>query len=314
MSQRKSYLRNVIGEYMSVLGEQYKDVVIVNADLAGTCRNNGFTEKFPERSFNTGIAEQNMVAFGAGLACEGFIPYVFSMAPFLTMRACEQCRTDVAYGNRNVKMIGVYAGLSGGISGATHWAIEDCGIMTSMPNVTVFEVSDAIQARKILDYSATHNEPVYIRSTVEPTLDIYDDELKVKKGGSTVVVEGNDGTILCSGVIVQYAIEASKRVYEKTGKKIRVVDMYSIKPIDIEAIVEAAKTKNVLVAQDHNVFGGLGSMVSKVIAEKNLSTKFINIGVEDKFVAMAHADYLYHYFGIDADGIERSMIRLLYEE
>lgn len=123
MSENKSFLRNVIGEYMAELGERYNDVVVVNADLAGTCRNKSFVEKYPERSFNTGIAEQNMVSFGAGLACEGFKPYVFSMAPFLTMRACEQCRTDVAYGNRDVKMIGVYAGLSGGISGATHWAI-----------------------------------------------------------------------------------------------------------------------------------------------------------------------------------------------
>ena len=109
-------------------GDVNEKVVVVNADLSGTCRNNGFVNKYPNRSFNTGIAEQNMVSFGAGLACEGFIPYVFSMAPFLTMRACEQCRTDVAYGNRNVRMIGVYAGVSGGISGATHWAIEDCGI------------------------------------------------------------------------------------------------------------------------------------------------------------------------------------------
>ena len=145
MSDNKSFLRNVIGEYMTHLGDVNERVVVVNADLSGTCRNKNFVNKYPNRSFNTGIAEQNMVSFGAGLACEGFVPYVFSMAPFLTMRACEQCRTDVAYGNRNVRMIGVYAGVSGGISGATHWAIEDCGIMTSIPNIAVFEVSDANQ-------------------------------------------------------------------------------------------------------------------------------------------------------------------------
>lgn len=314
MSENKSFLRNVIGEYMSELGEQYKNIVIVNADLAGTCRNKSFVEKYPERSFNMGIAEQNMVSFGAGLACEGFKTYVFSMAPFLTMRACEQCRTDVAYGNRDVKMIGVYAGVSGGISGATHWAIEDCGIMTSMPNVTVFEVSDAIQARKILDYSAKHNEPMYIRSTVEPTIDIYDDSIEIQKGGSLEVKEGEDGTFLCTGVIVQYALEAANRIQKNTGKHIRVVDMYSIKPIDENAIIEATKTKRIVVAQDHNIYGGLGSMVTKVIVEKNLNTKFINAGVNDEFVPMAHANYLYHHFGIDADGLENKMLNLLKEE
>jgi len=314
VSENKSFLRNVIGEYMLELGEQYTNVVLVNADLAGTCRNKNFAEKYPERAFNTGIAEQNMVSFGAGLACEGFKAYVFSMVPFLTMRACEQCRTDVAYGNRDVKMIGVYAGLSGGISGATHWGIEDCGIMTSMPNVIVFEVSDAIQAKKILDYSVIHDEPMYIRSSIEPTLDIYGDNIEVKKGGSITVKEGNDGTFLCSGVIVQYALEASNKIQEKTGKRIRVVDMYSIKPIDSDAVISAAETGRIVVAQDHNIYGGLGSMVSKVIAEKNLNTKFVTIGVTDEFVAMAHASYLYHHFGMDADGLESSMLNILKEE
>ena len=314
MSENKSFLRNVIGEYMAELGERYNDIVVVNADLAGTCRNKSFVEKYPERSFNTGIAEQNMVSFGAGLACEGFKPYVFSMAPFLTMRACEQCRTDVAYGNRDVKMIGVYAGLSGGISGATHWAIEDCGIMTSMPNVTVYEVSDVIQTKKILDYSATHHGPIYIRSSVEPTLNIYDESIEIKKSGSLEVKTGNDGVFLCAGVVVQYALEAANNIKDKTGKDIRVVDMYSIKPVDEEAVICAADTGRIVVAQDHNVYGGLGTMVAKVIAENNLNTKFVNVGVKDEFVAMAHANYLYHYFGMDAEGLERTMLSLLRED
>lgn len=310
----KSFLRNVIGEYMSELGARYKDIVVVNADLSGTCRNKSFAEKYPERSFNTGIAEQNMVSFSAGLACEGFKPYVFSMAPFLTMRACEQCRTDVAYGNRDVKMIGVYAGLSGGISGATHWAIEDCGIMTSMPNVTVFEVSDVIQTKKILDYTAVQHGPVYIRSSVEPTLNIYDEGIKIKVGGSLEVKAGNDGVFLCAGVVVQYALEAANNIKEKSGNNIRVVDMYSIKPIDEEAVIRAAETGRIVVAQDHNIYGGLGTMVAKVIAENNLNTKFMNVGVKDEFVAMAHANYLYHYFGMDAEGLERTMLDLLRED
>lgn len=311
MSENKSFLRNVIGEYMTELGRKNEKIVIVNADLSGTCRNKNFVVENPERSFNTGIAEQNMVAFGAGLACEGFIPYVFSMAPFLTMRACEQCRTDVAYGNRNVRMIGVYAGVSGGISGATHWAIEDCGIMTSIPNIAVFEVSDLNQTKRLLDYSLKYDGPMYIRSSVEPTQNIYKDDIEVYAGGSITVLDGDDGAFLCSGVIVQYALAAAKKIYEESGKKIRVVDMYSIKPIDKKAICSAAETGNLIVAQDHNIFGGLGSMVAMIIAENNVSTKFKVCGISDQFVAMAHAGYLYHYFGIDADGLKMEMTKMM---
>ncbi len=306
----KSFLRNVIGEYMTSLGEKSDKVVVVNADLAGTCRNRGFVDKYPERSFNTGIAEQNMVSFAAGLACEGFTAFAFSMAPFLTMRACEQCRTDVAYGNRNVRLIGVYAGVSGGISGATHWAIEDVGIMTSMPGMTVFEVSDANQARKLLDYSLEYQGPIYIRSSVEPTEDIYDNNIEVRSGGSITVKDGDDGAILCSGVIVQYALSAAKQIERRIGKRIRVVDLYSIKPIDRKAVIDAAKTGYMLIAQDHNVFGGLGNIVGTVLAEEGIGVKYKALGIPDHFVAMAHAPYLYNQFGIDADGLTDTMCGL----
>ena len=306
----KSFLRNVIGEYMTTLGDMDEKVVIVNADLAGTCRNRGFVEKYPERAFNTGIAEQNMVSFAAGLACEGFTAYAFSMAPFLTMRACEQCRTDVAYGNRNVKLMGVYAGVSGGISGATHWALEDVGIMTSMPGVTVFEASDANLARRMLDYSLRHKGPMYIRSSVEPTEDIYSEDIEVKAGGSITVKQGNDGAILCSGVLVQYALEASRMIEQETGKLIRVVDLYSIKPIDRNAVIEAAKTGYIVAAQDHNVVGGLGSIVGTILAEEGLSIKYKVMGIPDQFMAMAHAPYLYNKYEIDAKGLATAIMNL----
>ena len=311
MTGDKSFLRNVIGEYMTALGRADDKVVVVNADLSGTCRNRQFVDEFPNRAFNTGIAEQNMVSFAAGLACEGFKPYVFSMAPFLTMRACEQCRTDIAYGNRNVKMIGVYAGVSGGISGATHWAIEDCGIMTSIPGIEVFEVSDANLTKKLLDYSISIESPMYIRSSVEPTENIYPENLEVKSGGSIEVVEGEEGTFICSGVIVQYALKAAKEIKLQTQKSIRVVDMYSIKPIDQNAIIEAAKTGRVVVAQDHNIYGGLGSIVAQIIAESGNSTKLKIVGIKDKFVPMAHANYLYSLFGLDTDGLKNTMLGLI---
>ena len=307
----KSLLRNVIGEYMKQLGDRCDKVVVVNADLSGTCRNSSFIERYPNRSFNTGIAEQNMVSFAAGLSCEGFIPYAFSMAPFLTMRACEQIRTDVAYGRRNVRLIGVYAGLSGGISGATHWAIEDVAIITAIPDITVFEVSDGNQARKILDYSLEYRGPIYIRCGVEPTEDIYDEAVSIIRGGSQTIIDGDDGAIICSGVIVQYAINASKKIEEIAGKHIRVVDMYSIKPVDRQAIIEAAKTGYIVIAQDHNVIGGLGSIAATVIAEETIKTEFRILGLNDEFIPMAHAPYLYHKCGIDEAGLTKAMMELL---
>lgn len=306
-----NFLRNVIGEYMTTLGEKNNKVVIVNADLASTCRNKTFIERFPERSFNVGIAEQNMISFAAGLAYEGFLPYAFSMASFITMRACEQVRTDVAYGNRNVKMIGVYAGVSGGISGATHWAIEDVGIMTAIPGIAVFEVSDANQARQLLDFSLCYDKPMYIRCGVEPTEDIYNEDVEIRLGGSHTVAAGDDEAILCSGVIVQYAIKAAQRIKRETGNSIRVVDMYSIKPIDRKTVISAAKTGNVLVAQDHNIFGGLGSIIFQVIAEEGISTKVKILGIPDKFVPMAHAPYLYNQFRLDTNGLAGIMAEIL---
>lgn len=309
--ENKSFLRNVIGEYMAELGGRDKCVVVVNADLAGTCRNRSFAEKYPGRSFNVGIAEQNMVSFSAGLAHEGFIPYAFSMAPFLTMRACEQCRTDIAYANLKARLIGVYAGVSGGISGATHWAIEDCGIMTAVPNMLVLEVSDGAMTKKLLDYSLEYDGPMYIRSTVEPTENIYTEDVEVVAGGSNTIVDGDDGAFLCSGVVVQYALEASRIIKEKYNKNIRVVDMYSIKPVDRRAVISAAKTGHIVVAQDHNIIGGLGSMVATVIAEEGLATGFRIVGVNDSFVPMAHPKYLYELFGLDGEGLVKKMMEVI---
>ena len=252
-----------------------------------------------------------MVSFAAGLASEGFIPFVFSMAPFVSMRACEQVRTDVAYGNKNVRMIGVYAGASGGISGATHWAIEEVGIMTSMPGITVFELSDANQAKKLLDLSLNHYGPIYYRCGVEPTEDIYMDSIQFKEGGSETVLGGDDGAFLCCGVVVQYAIEAAKEIKDETEKSIRVVDMYSLKPIDRVAVINAAKTGRVVIAQDHNIFGGLGSIASTIIAEEGITTEISIIGIPDRFDAMAHAPFLYAKYGYDVSGLKNAMLKLI---
>lgn len=304
----KSFVRNVIGTYLKELGEKNRKVAVVNADLMGTCRTTDFVKTFPERSFNVGIAEQNMISFAAGLAHEGFIPFAFSMAPFISMRACEQCRTDVAYANANVRLVATYAGCSGGISGATHWGIEDCAILSAMPGMTVVELSDGIQARKLLDASLNYEGPLYIRSSVEAVRDIYNEDYAFEIGKASVVRDGADGTFICAGVTVQYALDAAEIIEEKIGKHIRVVDMHTIKPIDKEAVLDAARTGRIVVAQDHSIIGGLGYAVAAVLAENGIAPQFKILGITDKFVEMGHAPYLYRMFGFDTEGLVQTML------
>lgn len=309
-SNTKYFLRDEIGSYMKVLGET-QNVVLVNADLMGTCRNKSFVQSYPDRAFNVGIAEQNMVSFAAGLAHEGFIPYVFTMAPFMSMRACEQCRTDVAYAKLPVRFMATYAGVSGGISGATHWALEDCAIMTGMPGMTVIELSDPVQAKKLLSKSLEYRGPIYFRSSVEPVRKLYTEDDVFDVGGSCTVRDGDDGAFICSGVTVQYALEAAEKIALEAHKQIRVVDMYSIKPIDKVAVLSAAKTGKLIAVQDHNIVGGLGYAAAALIAEAGLSVQFKILGITDIFLAMAHASYLYHHFEVDADGLVKNMLSLL---
>lgn len=305
------FLRDVVGNYMENLGANDDKVLVINADLMGTCRNKSFIDKFPNRSFNVGIAEQNLVSFSAGLAHEGFKPYVFTMAPFMSMRACEQIRTDIAYGNKNVKLIAIYAGLSGGISGPTHWAIEDCAIMCSIPNLIVIEPSDKKEAEALLNESLKIDKPIYFRITTERTENIYTDKDKFQVGKASIPVKGDDGAIICSGVTVQFAIKASKIIKKETGKSFRVVDMHTLKPIDEEAIIEASKTNRIIVVQDHNIMGGLGSIVATVIANKELNTKFNILGIPDTYGTIGHANYLYHKYGYDTDGIVKVALDML---
>lgn len=304
-------LRQVIGEYMVELGRRNDKIVIVNSDSRVGGRNTSFAEIFPNREFNVGIAEQNMLGCAAGLAHEGFIPFTFSFSPFITMRACEQARTDIAYSNSRVRMCGSYGGYSGGISGATHWGLEDIAIMTAIDGMMVIELSDPYQAITVLDKSLVHDGPMYIRVGVAPIKVIYDENYKLDLGKATITRDGNDGAFIVSGPIVQYAIEAAERIKDKTGMRIRVVDMHTIKPIDKEAVLKASYTKNVIVAQDHNKIGGLGYMVAAVLAENGKTCNFKILGCSDDFIPMAHAPYLYHKYEYDADGLEKNMLDMI---
>lgn len=303
----KRFLRDAIGDSMILLGKKNEKVVAVSADVMASCRVNRFFQEFPDRSFNTGIAEQEMVSFSAGLAREGFIVYDFTMGPFMSMRACEQVRTDVAYNNLNVRMVSTYSGVSGGISGATHWALEDCGIMNAVPGMVILEPSDYRQAIKMMESTLDYDGALYIRITIEPVMDLYSDDYQYEVGKADYPMEGDDGAFICSGITVKYAVQAARDLKARDGIHVRVVDMHTVKPIDRDAVVSAAATGNIIVAQDHNIYGGLGQNVATVLTEEGIGINFKSIGIPDKFVAMAHAPYLYHQFGFDREGLYNSM-------
>lgn len=311
MQKEFSYLRDVIGDYIVKLAEENNKIIIVSADMISSCRLKKFEDSFPSRIFNVGIAEQNMVSFAAGLAHEGFIPYVFTMAPFLSMRSCEQIRTDVAYANLKIRMISPYSGCSGGISGPTHWGMEDYAIISSFPNVTIFEPCDLIETKYILDLSVDYEGPLYIRCSVEPSVNVYDDVNDIRGSVPKVLIKGNEGYYICSGITVGYAIEAASLIKEKYNLNIGVIDCFCNKNIDTELIKHCAKTRNIIVAQDHSIIGGLGQTIATIIANNNFNTNFEILGIPNKFEIMGHAQYLYHKFGYDIEGLANNMMKLI---
>ncbi|HHX37080.1 MAG TPA: transketolase family protein [Clostridiaceae bacterium] len=304
-------LRDAVGKYLADLGDKYDDMLVLTADVDTSSRIQAFKEKYPERCYNVGIAEQSLMSTAAGLAHEGFRPFCFAFAPFATMRCYEQVRTDICYSKLPVIIIGNGAGYSNAASGCTHCGLEDSALMVACNNMTVIEPGDPFQMVKVLEAAVELNAPVYIRMGREATSSLYDEDVKFKIGKALIPREGDDGAFICTGIMVHFAVEAADRIKEDTGKQIRVVDMHTIKPLDNEAVISAAKTGKVVVAQDHNLHGGLGQIVGAVIAEEGIGCKFISRGCPDEFVPIATPDFLYAKNGMDVDGLYEAMKSLL---
>lgn len=300
--------RMMTGKILVELAGNDKRIVCVNADLSKTANVDDFGTAFPGRSFDVGIAEQNMAAFAAGLAHEGFIPFINSMATFLSMRACEQIRTDGCYGNVPLRIIGLYSGYSGALMGATHCATEDVAILGSMGGMTVLEPSDSFMYRKMIEQTMDLKSPVYFRHGERtPFAHIYGGEFDYEVGKAMIAHEGDDGAFICSGITVHFALEAARRLKEELGVHIRVVDMHTIKPLDADAVISAARTGRLIAAQDHSVIGGLGYHVASVIAQAGISCRFKILGAQDRYVPLATSSYLYRLNGYDAEGLFRNM-------
>jgi len=303
----------IYGQTLCDLGDEHPEIVGLSADLAKSTKIGVFGEKFPGRFFNVGIAEQNMFGMAAGMAKTGLVPYVSTFAIFTSMRALDQVHTDICYQNLDVKMIATHAGLSFGQAGTTHHCTEDIAIMRSMANMTVIVPADGIETAHAVRDAYDRKGPVYIRINRGFDQVVYDkSDYGFKIGKAVTMREGSDLTIIACGSTVWRAVEAAAMLEKSDGLKVRVLNMHTIKPIDVEAIELAVReTRRIITVEDHTTIGGLGSAVAEVAAGTGKSFSFKRLGVPDCFSIIGlHEDLLAHY-GIDENGIAASVREMM---
>lgn len=303
----KKATRQSYGEALLELGRKNKNIVVLDADLAGATKTELFAKEFPDRFFDIGIAEADMIGTAAGFSTCGKIPYVSTFAMFAAGRSYDQIRNSICYPKLNVKICATHAGITVGEDGATHQMIEDLSLMRTIPNIKVLSPSDDMQTKWIISEISKIEGPVYVRLARLATEEIYDEKQKFEIGKAVQHGDGIDGTVFATGVTVQEALNAQKELKEK-GINIRVVDMLSIKPIDKEMIIKSAKeTKKLVSIEDHNIIGGLGSAISEVLIEE-YPTKLIRLGIKDTFGRSGKAEELMKYYGITSEDVIKEWI------
>ena len=296
-------IREVYGEVLTELGNENKDIVVLDADLSGSTKTKMFGQAHPDRFFNMGIAESDMVSTAAGLAAVGKIPFVNTFTVFLTTLGLIAARGQVCYSGFNVKFGGAYCGMSDALDGASHHALEDISNMRALPNMRVVVPSDAKSTRELTKWAAQTKGPVYLRLSRDVYPDLYGEDAKFEVGRGAVVRDGADVTVIACGIMVHKALEAAQ-LLEAKGVSVRVVDMYSIKPIDAELIVKcAAETGAIVTAEEHNIIGGLGSAVSEVLAHAGAGVPTEFVGVRDTFTESGKYAVLLKEFGLDAESV-----------
>lgn len=305
---KKIATRQSYGEALAKLGEENENVVVLDADLSSATKTSIFAKKFPDRFFDIGIAEQDMMGTAAGLSTFGKIPYASTFAVFASGRSYDQVRNTIAHTNANVKICATHAGITVGEDGATHQMLEDIGMMRMLPNMRVISPSDDVQTKWVIKEVSKIQGPFYIRLCRLATPIIYDEEfvkennIKFEIGKGIQIGNGTDASIIATGVTVQEALKAKENL-EKEGINIRVIDMHTIKPIDKELIIKCAKeTKKIITIEDHSIYGGLGSSVCEVLSE-NYPAKVIRMGMKDTFGESGKAEELMGHFKIDCNSI-----------
>jgi transketolase len=306
----------IYGDVLTQLGGQRKDIVALTADLGKSTKIGRFEEKYPERFFNVGIAEQNLFGIGAGLALAGFLPFISTFAVFSSMRAGEQVRTDICYQNLNCKIIATHSGISFGQAGTTHHCTEDLAIMRSFANMTVIAPADGFETAKAVAASVDWPGPVYIRigRGFEPRVN-KNDKFKYEIGKAREMKKGTDVTLIACGPTVLWAVDAADSLQKEDGLSVRVLDMHTIKPIDRDAIEKAVMdTRRIITLEDHNIYGGLGSAVAEVICDLGKGCAFKRVGIPDIYAMVGYPEDLYHHYKLDTEGIIEAVRELLGKE
>jgi transketolase len=294
----------IYGEVLTQLALKNEKIVAMTADLATSTKIGKFQAKIPERFFDFGIAEANMVAVASGIAEAGLIPVISTFAVFASLRAAEFVRTDLCYQKRNVKIIGTHSGTSFGQAGTTHHCTEDLAVMRSFANMVVIAPADARETAKAVEAVLEWDGPCYIRigRGFEPPLH-KDLDFDFEIGKAIELRDGHDVTVIACGVTVLHAMEAAEQA-GANGVSVRVLDMHTVKPIDEAAVLKAvADTRRIITAEDHSVVGGLGSAVADVIAKSGKGCAFRKLGYQDEFSIVGYPEDLLHHYKIDADGI-----------
>lgn len=305
--------RDAYGETLVELGGKYPNIVVLDADLSKSTKTILFAKKYPERFFEMGIAEANMISAAAGLASCGKVPFASTFAVFATGRVYDQIRIDVAYSEANVKIFATHGGISVGKDGASHQMIEDLTLMRVLPNMTVLAPSDSTQTRRLVELMATTPGPMYARigRANSPVLYTKEDLKDLEIGKGWIAREGSDVSIIACGTMVDQAVDASEQL-QKEGLSVRVVDMHTIKPLDEKLVLKCAKNSNAVVTvEEHSVIGGLGGAVSEVLAEQGLSVPFQRIGVQDMFCESGEPDELFDKYGLSTPHIMKTVKKLL---
>ncbi|MBI4708185.1 MAG: transketolase family protein [Candidatus Omnitrophica bacterium] len=300
------YQRDVYGQSLVELGKLNKDIVVLDADLSSSTRTGLFAKEFPERFFNFGVAEQNMIASAAGFAASGKIVFASTFAIFATGRAWDQVRNSVCYSNLDVKIVATHAGVSVGPDGASHQALEDIALMRVIPNIKIIVPCDGPQARDAVIAAANNKGPFYVRLG-RPKIPTIENKGEFKLGKAQVLIDGTDVTVVACGIMVAEALAAVNELAKK-GIKARLINVHTIRPLDAEVILKAAKeTKAIVVCEEHSVIGGLASSIDEVVAE-NYPVKVVRVGVRNKFGQSGDPLSLLKEYNLTSSDIEKAVM------
>lgn len=306
-------IRKAFGKTLAEIGELNEKIVVMDADLACSTQTKIFADKFPDRFFDCGIAEQNMLATAAGLASEGKIPFVASFAVFVTGRTYDQIRNGICYPNFNVKIVGTHGGVTVGEDGATHQALEDISLMRGLPHMTVIVPADCKECQEAIKYAALHEGPTYIRIPRSNVPDIFDENYSFNVQKAVVVEEGTDASIFTNGETLAEVLLAAEEL-KKEKINLEVINVPVVKPLDSQTVIESVKkTKLAITVENHSIIGGLGSAICEVLADK-LPSKVYRFGIHDEFGQSGKAEELIEYYGLDSKTLAKRIRAIIKKE